>query len=506
MLSPANFPGANLLLQFMGCTGACGSNTPFFRGFVELDGSTVPLSDPRTGSSFMVLDLAAQTARGNVPGGLGIKDDHDIATGSYLVRSSVAPPVANAGPDQTVNEGTLVTLDGSGSIASQGGALSFSWTQLAGTPITLSNSNSSMPTFTAPFVSVGGETLTFQLIVTEDSRSSEPDIVNIHVVNVNKIPVADAGPDQAVQEGSPVTLDGFGSFDEDADPLTFSWVQTAGSPVLLNNANTANPSFTAPLVGVAGDTLTFELTVSDGFDSAMDSVSVFVENVNHLPIANAGPDQTKDEGSAVSLNGAGSSDPDSDPFTYQWTQLFGSPVTLSDATSPNPTFTAPQVGAGGETLVFSLVVNDGLANSEVPDEVNINVQNINDPPACNLARANPDVLWPPNHKLVSVGIVGVTDPNNDTAQISITSVTQDEPVNGLGDGDTSPDAVLQGDKVLLRVERAGTGNGRVYRITFSANDGQGGNCTGQVSVGVPHSMKPGNSAVDDGQMYNSTLP
>jgi hypothetical protein len=187
-----------------------------------------------------------------------------------------------------------------------------------------------MPTFTAPFVSVGGETLTFQLIVTEDSRSSEPSIVNIHVVNVNKIPVADAGADQTVQEGSAVVLNGANSFDPDAEAITFSWVQTAGTAVLLSGANAANPTFTAPLVGPAGDTLTFELTVSDGIDNSQpDYVNAFVENVNHSPIANAGADQTRDEGTLVALNGTGSTDPDGDALNYTWTQIGGPGVALS---------------------------------------------------------------------------------------------------------------------------------------------------------------------------------
>jgi len=46
----------------------------------------------------------------------------------------------------------------------------------------------------------------------------------------------------------------------------------------------------------------------------------------------------------------------------------------------------------------------------------------------------------------------------------------------------------------------------VYRVNFSANDGQGGVCSGSVNVAVPKSMQPGNAAVDDGQLYNSTLP
>ena len=87
----------------------------------------------------------------------------------------------------------------------------------------------------------------------------------------------------------------------------------------------------------------------------------------------------------------------------------------------------------------------------------------------------------------------------------VTSVTQDEPVNGLGDGDTSPDAVLQGSAVLLRAERAGGGNGRVYQVMFTADDGGvDGRCTGTVTVCVPHDRQ--DTCSDDGLRYNSLQP
>src|SRR5439155_22171971 len=107
------------------------------------------------------------------------------------------------------------------------------------------------------------------------------------------------------------------------------------------------------------------------------------------------------------------------------------------------------------------------------------VLDVDAPPQCNLAQASPASLWPPNHTWVAVNLGGVTDPENDQVTITITDVTQDEPVNGLDDSNTSPDAVLQsGGTVLLRAERAGNGNGRVYRINFTPDDGHGGSCTG----------------------------
>lgn len=137
-------------------------------------------------------------------------------------------PIANAGPDQTVNEGDLVTLDGSGSNDPDGDQLTYTWTQLAGPIVTLSDSHAVKPTFTAPDVLSGGETLTFQLTVDDGHLSSDPDAVDITVKNVNHPPAANAGADQTVNGGSLVTLDGSASFDPDSDPLTYSWLQTAG--------------------------------------------------------------------------------------------------------------------------------------------------------------------------------------------------------------------------------------------------------------------------------------
>jgi len=423
---------------------------------------------------------------------------------SFRTVSLNRPPLANAGPDQTLGEGILVTLDASSSSDPDGDPLTYQWLQIAGPVVTLDQSDPVHPTFTAPSVGLGGATLTFELTVYDGELMSDPDWVDITVKNVNNPPVADAGDDQTVQEGSPVALDASRSYDDDGESLAYTWVQTAGPMVSLELADPIHPTFNTPLVGPAGEMLTFELTVSDGIDSTSDTVNVFVENINHPPIANAGDDQTVYEGSPVTLDGSGCSDPDGDPLTFEWAQTMGPSVSLLDPNTQNPSFTAPLVGPGGETLNFQLIVNDGLDDSD-PDECTITVLDINDPPACELARASCDRLWPPNHKLVPVEILGVTDPNNDQVTITVNSVTQDEPVDGLGDGDTTPDAVIDGDKVLVRAERSGDGNGRVYRIDFMAMDSRGGSCTGAVTVCVPHDRRD-TSCVDDGQIYDSLRP
>jgi hypothetical protein len=131
----------------------------------------------------------------------------------------------------------------------------------------------------------------------------------------------------------------------------------------------------------------------------------------------------------------------------------------------------------------------------------------NHPPVCSSAIPSIATLWPPDHKLVAMTIQGVIDPEHDPIGIQITSITQDEPVNGLGDGDTSPDGFGVGtNQAQLRAERSGLGNGRVYVVSFTASDGKGGTCTGAVSVGVPHDQGQGSVPIDDGQNFDSTVP
>lgn len=131
----------------------------------------------------------------------------------------------------------------------------------------------------------------------------------------------------------------------------------------------------------------------------------------------------------------------------------------------------------------------------------------NSPPICSQAAPSVARLWPPNHKLATITIQGVTDPDNDPVTIRVTRITQDEPVNGLGDGDTSPDGFGVGTpQAQVRKERAGTGNGRVYAIGFTADDSKGGICSGVVNVGVPHDQGQGAVPIDDGQLYDSTQP
>ncbi len=96
------------------------------------------------------------------------------------------------------------------------------------------------------------------------------------------------------------------------------------------------------------------------------------------PVANAGPDQSVFEGALVTLDSSGSSGVDGHTLNFKWTQTSGPTVTLSSATAPMTTFTAPMVSADTH-LVFALVVNDGTLSSAA-DSVDITVRDAPPPP------------------------------------------------------------------------------------------------------------------------------
>ena len=163
--------------------------------------------------------------------------------------------------------------------------------------------------------------------------------------------------------------------------------------------------------------------------------------------------------------------------------------------------------ADANSAVVELDENNNCSFSKVQGRQSffVPIDTPNHPPLCSQAFPSVATLWPPNHKLVNVAISGVTDPEGDPVTIQVTGITQDEPVNGLGDGDTSPDGFGVGtSQVALRAERSGTGNGRLYVVSFSASDGKGGTCAGKVAIGVPHDRGARSVPIDDGQTYDST--
>jgi RHS repeat-associated protein len=300
----------------------------------------------------------------------------DSAPASVSLSTANAAPVANAGPDQTVLLGSLVSLDGSASHDPEGALVIYNWS-LTGKPVgshaTLNDSNSLNPGFSAD---LPGDYIV-QLIVNDGALASAPDTVTISTANSR--PVADAGPPQNVAAGTSVRLDGRASHDVDGDLLSFAWSLTAvpaGSGAMLSAATTANPGFTPDIAG----TYVAQLIVRDGrLDSLPVTVVITVSAANRKPLAVAQAIPTSAPvGSTVLLMGSDSSDPDNDPLTWAWSIVFRPDGSLASIVSPSASQTSfvPDV-AGSYTI--QLLVNDGKVDS-APALVVVEAQVVNQAP------------------------------------------------------------------------------------------------------------------------------
>ena len=198
----------------------------------------------------------------------------------------------------------------------------------------------------------------------------------------NSPPTANAGADQSdVAEGTRVTLDGSGSSDPDGQTLGYSWSQTSGPSVApLTGAGTVRMHFTAPNRTADYD-IEFLLAVSDGAGGLdTDTVTISVTADNDAPTANAGADQSDvAEGTRVTLDGSGSTDPEGQTLTYSWAKKTGPAVTLTNPNTAQASFTAPTELLADAEFEFTLTVSDGP--NSATDDVQVTVTpGANDPP------------------------------------------------------------------------------------------------------------------------------
>lgn len=119
-------------------------------------------------------------------------------------------------------------------------------------------------------------------------------------------------------------------------------------------------------------------------------------------------------------------------------------------------------------------------------------------------------LWPPNHDLRDVGFKAgahdLCDGKPGVLDFHVTSDEQPATEPGSGGPGFCPDAIIgAGGSILLRAERSGSGNGRVYRIHGSAADSCGNVAVCAVPVNVPHDQGPGGGPVDSGQLFNASV-
>ena len=181
---------------------------------------------------------------------LVVNDGLASGPSTVTVRTQIARPTANAGPNQNVTAGALVQLNGSASTDPNGLPLSYQWSLVSlpsGSAAAIINNTAVNPTFTADRAG----TYVAQLIVNNGAMASDPATVTITTQAQISAPTANAGLNQTVNAGSLVTLTGSGT-DPQNRPLTFSW-SLISKPTLstaaLSNSGIANPVFVADLAG-----------------------------------------------------------------------------------------------------------------------------------------------------------------------------------------------------------------------------------------------------------------
>lgn len=331
-------------------------------------GSAAVLDDASLSSPSFFADQSGQyTALLVVNDGLD-----SSAADSVLIQAEQdnSAPVADAGTDQSVHVGELVTLDGSQSSDVDGDPLSFQWVftdQPAQSMATLSYVSAVSPSFEVD--QLGDYALA--LIVNDGQLDSNPD--NVVISTENTVPIASAGPDQSGIVNTPIVLDGSASNDPDGDPLVYRWSLSAvpaGSLASIDLPESVIASFTPDL---AGQYVT-QLIVNDGWsDSDADALIVNVDALNTVPVADAGIDQSVFVGQTATLDGNASNDADGDILSYLWSLVSkpdASNTDINNATTAQSTLTADVAGQ----YVAQLIVNDGQADS-TPDTITISTEN-----------------------------------------------------------------------------------------------------------------------------------
>ncbi len=297
--------------------------------------------------------------------------------------------------------------------------------------------------------------------------------------------------------------------------------------------NSANASFTvtvidteSPVVSVSSETeeatgpsgaaVTFSSSATDNVDGAVsttcDATSGDVFEITTTTVTCTATDAAGNTGSGTgTIIVQDTTAPDvtvPSDITLHATSPAGAEVTFSSSATDivDGAVSTTCTPTSGDTFAIDTteVICEATDVSSNTGSATFNVTIFNTAPVCSDVTPSNDSVWPPNHKYKSISIDGVTDADGDETIITIDSIQQDEAVDAKGSGKTAPDGEIDGDTANIRAERTGNGDGRIYEISFTADDGLGGVCSGSVTVGVPHDKK--STAVDSVVRFDSTLP
>ena len=171
--------------------------------------------------------------------------------------------------------------------------------------------------------------------------------------------------------------------------------------------------------------------------------------------------------------------------------------------STNFSWTPAAGDTGAHVITFTAF--DSCASAPTTCSITIQVGSggggSSNPPNCSAAYVADSEIWPPNGRMVPVNIQGIADPEGDPFTVHVTSITTDEAISSDGSCDARVD---ENGNASVRARRSGSGNGRVYHVTFLATDANGASCEGSVDLCVPHDRGRNSECVDDGQNFHVT--
>ncbi len=285
---------------------------------------------------------------------LKVTDDDgatDTATGTVSIAN--AAPNANAGGPYSVFQGSVLTLDGSGSTDPDGFLVSYEWDCDSSNGVTYSAPSASS-VFTCVYSSQG--TYTATLRVTDDDGAT--DVGSATVIVTNQPPIAEAGGPYNGNQSAAMPVFGFGSTDADGSVVLYEWDCTSDGSFDTSSSSPTGSTCTYPTIGVY--TITLRVTDDDGA-SATDTATATIGN--QPPVAAPGGPYAALQGATVTINGSSSADTDGTLVDFSWDCDAGNGVSLISS-GTNSSFACTYPAVGTFTVTLTVTDDDGATDTE----------------------------------------------------------------------------------------------------------------------------------------------
>ncbi|MBL4700242.1 MAG: hypothetical protein JKX85_03205, partial [Phycisphaeraceae bacterium] len=313
-------------------------STSLSYAWTQLSGPSVTIDSPTSVQSTVTLKDDSTYVFS-----VSVSDSLNTVTDTVAITVTNNVPSVNAGSDSSVHAPDTFLLDGSSTVDADGDLITFTWTQISGGTVAISSPNTSS---TNIYIAIPG-VYQFRLTVSDNEDTVFDDV---QFSAVNNVPYADAGPDTPLNVPDTITATAAGSTDLDGDTLAYTWTKLSGPAATI----TSPTAQVTPIVLTSYGTFVFQVAVTDGFDTATDSMTAVV--INAAPIANAGTDTTIQKPDTLILNGTLSFDSDANALTFLWTKTSGPAITISNATSGTAQVAPTTTGV----YIFNLAVGDGF--------------------------------------------------------------------------------------------------------------------------------------------------